>query len=249
MFNQFDTIIFDLDGTIYNGNTLIDGALEVIEHVKKSGKKIFFLTNTSFKNRKSITKKLNDFSIECDINQVYTSGYISGIYVKEQNLTHPFLYGSEELKEEYLDLGIKLTTESEAENLIIAFHPGGTFEDLSSAYRVALKARKIIAVNVDRSVPLSNGLSIPGCGAMVKALEYSANRTIDEIIGKPNPLMIEMLIEEKGLTRDKIVMIGDSFESDIVMSNNANIKSILISDFDFKHDYTVPSIKNLLTIL
>lgn len=249
MFHDIDTIVFDLDGTLYCGNNLIDGALEVIDHCKKKGKKIFFLTNTSFKKRASIVEKLNNFSIQCDMNQVYTSGFITGIYIKDQKMKHPFLFGSDELKEEFAELGIELSSETEAENLILAFHPKGSFEELSAAFRVALKAKKIIAVNIDRSVPFSAGFLVPGSGAFVKAIEYSANRSVDEVIGKPNPLMIELLIKDNLLSREKMVVIGDSYETDIMMSNNAQIKSILISEQDYKNTYTIPSLKNLLTLL
>jgi HAD superfamily hydrolase (TIGR01450 family) len=249
MFQEIDTVVFDLDGTLYCGNTLIDGALEVIEHCQNQGKKIFYLTNTSFKKRASVVEKLNNFSISCELNQVYTSGYISGIYIKDQKIKHPFLFGSDELKEEFAELGIALASETEAENLIMAFHPKSSFEELSAAFRVALKAEKIYAVNIDRSVPFSAGLLVPGSGAFVKAIEYSANRSVDEVIGKPNPFMIELLIRDHQLSRENIVMIGDSYESDILMSHNASIRSILISDHNFKNTYTIPNIKNLLTLL
>ncbi len=249
MFPEIDTVVFDLDGTLYCGNTLIDGALEVIEHCQNKGKKIFYLTNTSFKKRASVVEKLKHFSIPCELNQVYTSGYISGIYIKDQKIKHPFLFGSDELKEEFAELGIELASETEAENLIMAFHPKSSFEELSAAFRVALKAEKIYAVNIDRSVPFSAGLLVPGSGAFVKAVEYSANRSVDEVIGKPNPFMIELLIKDHQLSRENIVMIGDSYESDIVMSHNASIKSILISDTNFNNTFTIPNIKNLLTLL
>jgi HAD superfamily hydrolase (TIGR01450 family) len=249
MFQDIDTVVLDLDGTLYCGNTLIDGALEVIEHCQNKGKKIFYLTNTSFKKRASVVEKLNNFSIQCNMNQVYTSGYITGMYIKDQKIKHPFLFGSDELKEEFAELGIQLASETEAENLIMAFHPKSSFEELSAAFRVALKAEKLFAVNIDRSVPFSEGLLVPGSGAFVKAVEYSANRSVDEVIGKPNPFMIELLIRDHQLSRDNMVMIGDSYESDIMMANNAQVKSILISENEVENTYTIPSIKNLLTLL
>lgn len=249
MFQDINTVVFDLDGTLYCGNTLIDGALEVIEHCLNKGQKIFFLTNTSFKKRALVVEKLNNFSIPCEMNQVYTSGYTTGIYIKDKKIKNPFLFGSDELKEEFAELGIKLASETEAKNLIMAFHPKSSFEELSAAFRVALKAEKIYAVNIDRSVPFSAGLLVPGSGAFVKAVEYSANRLVDEVIGKPNPFMLELLIRDHQLSRENMVMIGDSYESDIVMSHNASVKSILISDTNYKNTYTIPNIKNLLTLL
>ena len=41
--------ILDMDGTIYLGNEIIDGAIEFINTIKSMGKEYIFLTNNSSK--------------------------------------------------------------------------------------------------------------------------------------------------------------------------------------------------------
>ena len=43
--NDIDVVLFDLDGTIYYGSKIIDGANETIDYFRKNGKKIYFTTN------------------------------------------------------------------------------------------------------------------------------------------------------------------------------------------------------------
>ena len=42
--------LLDMDGTIYLGNKLIDGAREFLEKLKEKGIRYIFLTNNSSKN-------------------------------------------------------------------------------------------------------------------------------------------------------------------------------------------------------
>ena len=39
--------LLDMDGTIYLGDTLFDGIVDFLEHVRASGGKYLFLTNNS----------------------------------------------------------------------------------------------------------------------------------------------------------------------------------------------------------
>jgi ribonucleotide monophosphatase NagD (HAD superfamily) len=54
---------FDLDGTIYIGNQLFEGAIELIDVLKRKGKKFFFLSNNSSKSTLDYIKKLNDLNL------------------------------------------------------------------------------------------------------------------------------------------------------------------------------------------
>ena len=44
--------ICDMDGVIYHGNRLVDGAKDFVEWLKNEGKKFLFLTNSSAKSPK-----------------------------------------------------------------------------------------------------------------------------------------------------------------------------------------------------
>lgn len=54
--SDIDAVLFDLDGTIYEGSRIIDGANEAIVYFRDNGKKVFFTTNNSTKTRQQILK-------------------------------------------------------------------------------------------------------------------------------------------------------------------------------------------------
>ncbi len=57
---------------------------------------------------------------------------------------------------------------------------------------------------------------------------FDITRCADESASKPQPLMLEQIIKEMDVEREKALMIGDSVH-DIQMANNANIAAIAVS--------------------
>lgn len=79
-------ILLDLDGTVYNGNTIIDEADEAIENMRRNGIRVYFCTNNSSSTPHSIMKKLKGMNIDCDEEDVLTSGKATLEYIKRNNL-------------------------------------------------------------------------------------------------------------------------------------------------------------------
>jgi len=57
---------------------------------------------------------------------------------------------------------------------------------------------------------------------------FHITRCADETASKPSPDMLEEIIEEMGVSKDRAVMIGDSVH-DMKMATNANMASIAVS--------------------
>ena len=47
IFKDTDLFVLDMDGTFYLENDILDGALDFLDVVKKSGKRYLFFTNNS----------------------------------------------------------------------------------------------------------------------------------------------------------------------------------------------------------
>lgn len=87
---------------------------------------------------------------------------------------------------------------------------------------------------------------MPGCGAMVGALEGSLGRTADYVVGKPNPLLLDIICTQRKLQKDEILVIGDTLESDIQMSQEYGCQSIYIGCGKNDRTKGVSDIKEIL---
>lgn len=236
--DSLDIVLFDLDGTVYYGSEIIDGANDTINFFRKNGKKIFFTTNNSTKTRKQIYERLIGMGVDCNLEEVLTSGYLAALTAKKRFMEDIYIFGSKNLIEEFENLGVKVNQDETAKNLLIGYDPDMTYEGLSKAVRVALHARCIMACNKEKVYPGKDAQLMPGCGAMTAPIEWCANRQCDFVIGKPNILMVEHLSAEYNVPTNRFLVIGDTFESDIAMANVAGCQSILI-DKNKNHDINV----------
>ena len=63
LFDKTDVFIFDCDGVIWKGDSLIDGVPQVLDKLRAMGKMIFFVTNNSTKSRKGYLKKFTSLGL------------------------------------------------------------------------------------------------------------------------------------------------------------------------------------------
>lgn len=229
MFKNIKTAAFDLDGTIYYGSKIIDGALDVINALKDKGIQVIFVTNNSTKVRAQVAEKLNGMGIECTAEDVMTAAYASACFAKEKNLQNIFVSGTDMLKKEFTDIGVSYTEiPEEAENLIIGCDSKYTYDKMTLALRAGLNAKNLYSCNADRHFLGEGKKSFPGCGAMVAAVEWCCNKKCTEMIGKPGTYMLELICKTYGLKNDELIMVGDTYETDIAMAKAQGCPSIFI---------------------
>lgn len=235
-------VMFDLDGTIYYGSKIIPGANDTIKFFRDNDVNVFFTTNNSTKTRKQIFDRLVNMGIDCRLDEVLTSGYLAAIYALKNNLSDLYIFGSSDLIDEFEDMGVSVCQNETASNLLIGYDPGMTYEGLTAALQVALNANCIMACNKEKVYPGENARLMPGCGAMTAPIEWCASRECDVVIGKPSTHMVDVISDEWDIEPRNILVIGDTYESDILMARKASCRSILLSDKPYRGVPTVPSI-------
>lgn len=243
--DTIDVVLFDLDGTIYYGSKVIQGANETIHFFREKGIKVYFATNNSTKTRKQIYHKLIKMGVNCKFEEVITSGYLAALYAKKNHLENLYIFGSYNLMEEFTELGITIHQEETAENLLIGYNPAMTYEGLTSALQVAFHAKCIMGCNREKVYPGENARLMPGCGAMTAPIEFCSGRKCDIIIGKPNTLMVELIMAENQVSANRILVIGDTYESDIEMAKRAGCQSILLKEQGYYDVLAVKSIQEI----
>lgn len=247
LFDKIKAVAFDLDGTIYFGNTLADKALEVIDFLRNKGIEVFFFTNNSSKTRVKIHEKLNKLEIKTDIEHVYNSAFASAHYLKNQGYKKVFCLGTDDLERELKAQGLDTTKENgKVDAILIGMDENFDYKKLATALNTYQKGCKLIAANIDKNYPVENGELRPGAGAIVAATEAACKKDVDYIIGKPNTYMMELLVKINNLSKEEILVIGDNKDSDIKMAEDYGLQSILISKKEFENIIVLKELKEIL---
>ncbi len=249
--------LLDMDGTIYLGNNLINGAKEFLEILKDKNIKYLFLTNNSSKNKDRYVEKLNNLGIFATREDIFTSGEATIIYLKKlKKNAKIFLMGTKDLEDEFVKAGFELVKEREKsiDFVVLGFDTTLTYEKLWIACEYIANGVNYIATHPDFNCPLEEGKFMPDAGAMMAFIEASTNKE-PTVIGKPNIHIVNAIIEKYNLSKKELAIVGDRLYTDIRTGIDNNISSILVlsgetkkdmlKDTIYKPDYIFDSVKEL----
>lgn len=253
--------IFDLDGTVYLEDKLIDGASEAIKQLRNRGDKVVFLTNKSIETVDSYVQKLNRFGIAADADNVINSNFLVARYLKTKlnDNEEVMVIGEEPLFDELTDAGIKISSRSDVSYVVLGWDRQFNYDKLNRAYQSWRNGAKVIATNPDRTCPIKGGGQIPDCGAMIGALEGATGEKITSILGKPSSLAGNFIMNDiLELAPKNCYMIGDRLETDIKMGLACGMNAVLvltgittedmIANTPYKPTYVLDSIRDVPNI-
>ena len=83
MIDQVDVFIFDCDGVIWKGDTLIDGVPAILDKLRAAGKKCFFVTNNSTKSRKGYKSKFDSLGLDVAPEEIFSSSFAAAAYLEQ----------------------------------------------------------------------------------------------------------------------------------------------------------------------
>lgn len=249
--------IFDLDGTIYLGDEPIQGAAKVLKKLRATGAKIRFVTNNPRFSREHYKKKLKNMEIEANVNEIVTSGSLTARYLKENPLYgRVFIVGEDQLKSELLSADIEITEGNDADTVLVSFDTTLSYEKLQQAFLNIKSGANFIGTNPDLVCPTPAG-GLIDAGAIIAALEVTTGKKIEKVIGKPSPLLGQLLLEELEVTSEECMVVGDRLNTDIQLGKEAGMHSVWIqankevipSDLKYQPDFIIKSIEELYTVL
>lgn len=222
--------LFDIDGTLTLGDKLLPGAKELIDCLKRTGKKIFFTTNNSTKSRKDYVDYFAGHNILIEPEEVLTAGGLTLIFCKEHFHNQKiFLIGTPSLKKELEDSGLLITEKYEEDIVcvLVAFDTTLSFQKLEDASRILHDGKVIfLASNPDLCCPTSFG-AVPDCGSICEMLKDATGRE-PKFLGKPYPDIVNQCRKTAGVLEEETVLVGDRIYTDMACAENAGVDGLLV---------------------
>ena len=216
---------FDLDGTIYLGNQLFRGAIELVEILNEAEIPFFFLSNNSSKSTSDYIKKLNDLKLNVTPKNLILSQHPTIDYLKSENYKKIFLLGTESLKREFQQEGFILT-DNNPDIVVLAFDQELTYERLVKTSYMIQEGLPYIATHLDDRCPTETGY-IPDAGG-IAALLFKATEKMPRVFGKPNKEMLLFKLRELEIKPKDAIMFGDRLYTDIKMGIDAGVTTCCV---------------------
>ena len=257
-----ELFLFDMDGTLYLGDEVYDGAIALMEDLPRLGKKYIYLTNNSSRAGTDYITRLRRLGFPCESENVFTSGMATGLYL---NQNYPgasvYLAGTKAFYRELQSYGIRLVndenghTDCDTVDVVVqGFDKELVYEKLDRAVHFLRRGSAFIAANPDWVCPMPNDEVQPDCGSICALLTASSG-VRPTYIGKPNRNMIDVISKMTGIPNDKICAVGDRLYTDIAVAQNAGSVSVLVlsgetsaemaAAAERQPDLILPSVKEL----
>ena len=219
--------IFDQDGTLYIDNDPLKGAVEFLKYLKSEGKKFVFISNNSSRSTLAYQKKLADIlKMDVSQDQIYNSTLATIAYLKKQGITKIYTIGTDEFNEELVSHGFKLTDKN-PDLIVVAFDTSLTYQKLKKASLLIQNGIDYVATHPDKVCPTLEGF-IPDTGSFIALLKTATNKEPKYIFGKPNPDIINSLLNKFNVKSQDAIIFGDRIYTDMKMGKNCNVTTALM---------------------
>ncbi|MBF0177179.1 MAG: HAD-IIA family hydrolase [Magnetococcales bacterium] len=271
----YDCILFDAYGVLNRGPTPIPGAVQTLAALRRENKSFFLVSNNACLSPPQIMEQLRGMGFALDAEQLVTSGMaVRPAVARSRFRDRPYcLVGTqagalayapqpEKLMVNFSPKGGCPTDQSgqEAEYILLCsdveYH-GGPQQRLVESL-LSERTRPLLVANPDFVAPDSCGNNLWVSGLTAADLEKRfAAPWIG--LGKPFSPVFDLVLERMGkVPRNRILMVGDTLETDIlggaamgfdtcltlsgVLSGHAGSVTTLCDQLGIRPDHVVPSI-------
>jgi HAD superfamily hydrolase (TIGR01450 family) len=241
--SKYEVVFFDAYGVLKNYNGLIPGIEGTIRHLMENGIDFYVLTNDASRSPKDLAASYQTLGIkEITEHKIISSGMLAREYLRFKVKKGTVTYLGTSKSAHYIEtLGLNILSIRQLDldnlddiNAIVLLDDEG-FDWKRDVNKVINLLRKknipVIVANTDFAYPVTDeevAIAIGGISDMVEMIV--GKRFIK--FGKPDSQMFmfayERILEARNVSKDKILMVGDTLKTDILGGNKFGIDTVLV---------------------
>jgi HAD superfamily hydrolase (TIGR01450 family) len=225
-FHNPRTALLDLDGVMYRGTQLCNGAAGFVAFLRQMGVRPFYLSNNSRSGPEVVAKKLTDLGIPTADDEVITAAELLVELMSARPVKGKVTAIASDWVSQQLEQAGWQLADSGADCVVVGLDHAFTYAKLRQGVDALLGGAELIAANMDPVNPIEGTLE-PGCGALVSAF-VTATSVQPACVGKPTLTMLDRALKRMSLRPDQAVMVGDSLVSDMVLARRGGTRSVLL---------------------
>ncbi len=214
-------VLLDIAGVLYDGDTVVPGAIKGLRALRAAGLPLRLVTNTSRRPKRVLLDHLRRLGFDVSEDEVFTATEALVAYLVRERL-RPFLLVHPYLDEEFEALDRDRPNAGVVGDAAERF----TYQRLNAAFRLLIDGAPLLAIATNRYFREADGLSLDA-GPFVAALEY-ATQAETILFGKPAPAFFQAVLTDLGMPPAETVMIGDDVEADVNGALSLGLQATLV---------------------
>ncbi len=255
------SLLIDLDGVLFHGDRVLPGAEEFLQRLGLCPH--CFLTNNPIRTPVEVADTLTALGLpRPDPQHILTSALATARWLAHQRPGFRyFAVGAAGLHDALREFGEP--DAEHAEVVVIGEGPGLDYGSLTTGINLILgRGARLVVTNPDTTVDGTRHgrhVVLPGGGALVAPFAAATGVT-PTVVGKPEPLLYEMALEQLRCPAGRCLMIGDRPDTDIVGAERLGMWTALVRTGRFpvgaawsldmpRPDFDVPGLPALMAAL
>jgi HAD superfamily hydrolase (TIGR01450 family) len=227
-------VLFDLDGTLYRGDTSLPSAGEFVAACRRAGLRIAFGTNNALLLRDAIAARLRGMGIEADAEELVTAPDALAALVRARGHASVMRLGGAGLRDSLERVGLSGPDVVDADPadvepgrtaLAVGLDPDRSLAGVARAAAIVEAGAVVYATAAEPRYPTDRGIEA-GTGTLLAAL--NAMTPIDpELCGKPSRHFGERAATALATDRP-VLVVGDSLPADVGVADAMGWDSLLL---------------------
>lgn len=226
--------LIDLDGVLYVGNRVVEGARDTIEFLIDHGYPFRCVSNTTRKCRHTVAGNLSLMGFQVPENHIFTPPLAAIAHMKKAGKTDYYLLATGDVDRDFRDMGSM--NPGTKPDWVIVGDAGDrvTYDSMNTAFRYMMGGAELLALESDRYWMAPDGISL-AAGPFVRALEYATGKSAT-VMGKPSLDFFNLALQDMHMRPEEVAMIGDDIVTDIGGASRAGMKGILVMTGKYRAD-------------
>jgi HAD superfamily hydrolase (TIGR01458 family) len=232
--DHIEGLLLDMDGVLGVSWTPLDGAAAAVTRLHAAGVPLRVLTNTTALPQPRFGEVLREAGFPFADGDILTASVLAGAWLREQRPdARVFLLGDAQAE----DLaGVQLVGLDEAPDVVLVSGADDSFcfEAFNRVLAALRGGAELVAMHRNLFWVTRRGEKLDA-GAYLLGLE--ATTGLEAIVlGKPAPSSFRAGLAELGLPADRVAMVGDDVENDVLAAQAVGITGVLVRTGKFRED-------------
>jgi len=232
--------VFDVDGTLVlsddpnagtGGIQVLAGAIDVLQRLRKRGTPFVCFTNGSGQVPSALAARLRAAGLDIRDDEMLTPAVIAVEYIRRQHPNQTVLaFGNAGVLEPLRTANIPLADLQAAEHagvVLVGADPNFTYDKLEAACRAVWAGAPLLVTSMAQFFA-SRGGRMPSTSGAIAAGITHVTGVQPLVVGKPSPLVLEVIAALIGTTQKRLAVVGDDLDLEIRMASECGAFSALV---------------------
>ena len=219
------TVLLDLDGTLYVGSQVVPGASEAVRWLRAQGLTVRFTTNTDSIPPARLADRLARLGFQTSADELVTPIAVAAQLLASTDEARVLAVAADGVRELLVSC---LAGPGQPVTHVLVADPsyGATYDDLDAAFRALRAGAELVATQVNRIAVRDDGEHLD-TGGWVRLLEYATGSSA-RVLGKPSPEFFTAPLDALGRGAQSALVVGDDLAADIGGGRAVGAATVLV---------------------